>query len=98
MFKAGIPAVLCVACVAFADEGARRQEYRYSCFLFDSHDRKPVFEGNLSFRQTATWFKEYYDVFGSRVEAPRDAKAIGALIVTDGKETIVIPMLTWGPE
>ncbi len=78
------------------DEKQAADGVKYACILFDGKQgNKTVVEGRIPRAQFVKWFKEDYHVGGERVETPSDAKVIGALVLTDGDEILVMPMHSW---
>ncbi len=78
------------------DEKQPADGVKCACILFDGNKgHQTVFEGRIPQAQFVKWFKEDYRVGGERVETPPDATVIGALVLTDGEEILVMPMHSW---
>jgi hypothetical protein len=98
-FLVAVGSVLILASL-FASEAigdqSEKRPFHYSCVIFDRKDNQTVFKGVLDMQRFQKWFKEDYGVGGERVETPKDATVFGVLVLTDGEETLVMPLYTWG--
>jgi len=85
--------------VALVDSATAMQAedkmFEYSCVDFDHKQNQIVAKGRISREQFVQWFKKDYGVKGERVETPAHATAFGVLVLTDGVETLVMPLYTW---
>ena len=70
--------------------------FNFMCVVFDHKEARTVLIGQIEAQQFQKWFKENYPVGGERIEPPADAIAFGCFVVTDGRETVVMPLYKWG--
>ena len=73
-------------------------QFKYVVVVFDHEANRVICEGRISARQFQKWFKRDYAVGGEQVEVPQNATALGALILSDGDEILVMPLYRWGSE
>src|SRR5574340_997711 len=71
-------------------------QFKFKGVLFGHPDNRVICEGRIPAGQFQKWFKKDYPVGGERVETPKDAAAIGALVLTDGEEVLIMPLYRWG--
>lgn len=93
-------ALTIIAFVACVDRGTWVQpnpieDVKFNCVIFNGPTSVQKFDGEVSSRIFTKWFQEDYAVFGERIETPLSATSIGALILTNENNLLVMPICTW---
>lgn len=68
---------------------------QFKLVVFAGAATETIAAGEITRSEYERWFTKDYAVGGERVETPKSASSIGALIVVDGNQTLVMPLCTW---
>jgi len=75
-----------------------KSDVEFTCVVFNGPASVSKFDGKISLNLFTKWFREDYRVGGQRIEAPRNATVVGALILMNEPNSLIMPICTWTVE
>ena len=68
---------------------------QFTLAIFNGASSETIAQGSITRNEYETWFTQDCAVGGERIETPKSANSIGALILIDGDQILVMPLCTW---